>query len=67
MPGMTGPETAERIRAVRPEIRVLYMSGYAEDPAIESGQAAGDAPLLAKPFSPAALTAWIRESIDRRP
>ncbi len=65
MPGMTGPETAERIRAVRPEIRVLYMSGHTEDPAIESGQA-GDAPLLAKPFSPAALTAWIRESLDRR-
>jgi len=64
MPGMTGPETAERIRALYPEIRVLYMSGHAENPALESGPAAGDAPLLAKPFSPAALTARIREILD---
>jgi PAS domain S-box-containing protein len=66
MPGMTGPEAAERIRAVRPEVRVLYMSGHADYPAIESGKTAGDAPLLAKPFSPSALTARIREILDRR-
>ncbi len=66
MPGMNGPETAERIRALRPELRVLYMSGHADDPAIESGQAAGDAPLLAKPFSPSELTSRIREILDRR-
>ncbi len=66
MPGLTGPEAAERIRAVRPELRVLYMSGHGDYPAIESGKPAADAPLLAKPFSPSALTARIRELLDRR-
>jgi DNA-binding response OmpR family regulator len=42
------------------------MSGHADYPAIEGGKAAGDAPLLAKPFSPSALTARIREMLDRR-
>ncbi len=51
MPGMNGPALAERLRAVRPQTRVLYMSGYAQDAsvlenAIERGEA-----FLQKPFS----------------
>jgi PAS domain S-box-containing protein len=64
MPGMTGVETALRARELRPDMRVLYMSGHADDPAIESGEATGDAPLLAKPFAPAALTSRVREALD---
>jgi PAS domain S-box-containing protein len=64
MPGMMGGETAARVRQLRPEVRVLFMSGHADDPAVESGEAHGDAPLLAKPFSPTALTARVREALD---
>jgi two-component system, cell cycle sensor histidine kinase and response regulator CckA len=66
MPGMMGAETAARLRTLRPEVKILYMSGHTDDPAIESGKVQGDAPLLAKPFSPAALTSRVREALGRR-
>lgn len=48
MPGMSGRELSTRLRASRPELRVMYMSGYAEGIAPRDGDL--DAPLLAKPF-----------------
>ncbi len=64
MPGMMGGETAERVRQLRPGVRVLFMSGHADDPSIERGEMVGDAPLLAKPFSPTSLTARVREALE---
>ena len=51
MPGMKGPELAERLRALRPGIRVLLMSGYAADVVTPSDLK--EATLLSKPFAPA--------------
>lgn len=56
MPGLSGPETAQRIRASRPDLRVLYMSGYADDPVYRTGGALGrDAGFIQKPFGTAEL------------
>ncbi len=49
MPGMTGAELARRARARRPDLPIVFASGYADTAALE--QVAGpDAPLLRKPF-----------------
>ena len=51
MPQMTGPETARRIREQRPDIRILYMSGYAEDSAIHPAHLDAKTAFLQKPFT----------------
>jgi two-component system cell cycle sensor histidine kinase/response regulator CckA len=60
MPGMSGPELVRLVRARWPEIRVLYMSGYADD---EIEDLDRDAGFLQKPFTPAELTAKIAEML----
>jgi DNA-binding NtrC family response regulator len=62
MPGMKGPELADRMRALRPGIRVLMMSGYATD-VVTPGDLK-EAPLLQKPFSPGALTKAVAAILD---
>ena len=62
MPGMKGPELADRMRAMRPGIRVLLMSGYAAD--VVTPDDLKDAILLSKPFAPAALLSAVRSSLD---
>jgi CheY-like chemotaxis protein len=64
MPGMSGRALAGRLAETRPETRVLYASGYAED---SIGRRDGDgpeAPLLSKPFTPAALAQKVRAILD---
>jgi two-component system, cell cycle sensor histidine kinase and response regulator CckA len=58
MPGMSGPELVHVVRERWPDIRVLYMSGYADD---EIEDLDRDAAFLQKPFTPAELTAKIAE------
>ena len=63
MPGMSGPQLAEKILEHRPDTKVLYMSGYAEDvdevrAAIERGQT-----FLPKPFTPERLLTRLREAL----
>ena len=58
MPGITGPELARLVRERRPNIRVLYMSGWAAD---EIKNLDPDAVFLQKPFSPSELTAKVAE------
>jgi signal transduction histidine kinase/ActR/RegA family two-component response regulator len=62
MPGMKGPELAERMRAMRPGIRVLLMSGYAAD--VVTPDDLKQAILLSKPFAPSALLKAVRASLD---
>jgi signal transduction histidine kinase/CheY-like chemotaxis protein len=62
MPGMKGPELAERLRAIRPGIRVLLMSGYAADVVTPSDLK--EASLLSKPFAPATLLKAVRQILD---
>ena len=62
MPGMKGPELAKRLRAQRPGLRVLLMSGYAAD--VVTTDDLKDAALVAKPFSPASLARAVRNALD---
>ncbi|MGO9714460.1 MAG: ATP-binding protein [Polyangiaceae bacterium] len=60
LPNGSGPELVDRFAAVRPEARVLFMSGYADDALLARVRGASAA-FLAKPFTPDALAARVRE------
>ena len=62
MPRMTGPELVKRLSQSRPAIKVLYISGYADDKTASAYGFSG--PLLRKPFSLAALARKVREVLD---
>ena len=51
MPGISGRELADRISVIRPDIRILFMSGYTEQAVVHHGIVAEDAILLQKPFT----------------
>jgi DNA-binding response OmpR family regulator len=55
LPGINGSDLAERLRALRPGLPVLFMSGYADEAIVASGALPMGAQLLRKPFLPAAL------------
>ena len=64
MPQMSGPEVAEKILTVRPEIKVLYMSGYPDHPVFDQGGVSRQTGFLPKPFSPPVLAQKVREVLD---
>src|SRR5580704_11413769 len=64
MPGMNGRELANQLSRVRPEMKVLYMSGYTENAIGHNGTLDAGITLLQKPFSLPALQAKVREVID---
>jgi PAS domain S-box-containing protein len=55
MPGMLGKEVAETIRQVKPDLQVLYISGYARPVLASQGRLDPDVRLLEKPFSASAI------------
>lgn len=63
MPGMSGRQLAEKICAERPEIRVLYMSGYTDDVLIHRGVLEAGISILEKPFSRISLLQKVRETL----
>jgi two-component system cell cycle sensor histidine kinase/response regulator CckA len=67
MPGIGGRELAERVLGIRPEIRILYMSGYTDQSVVHQGILGTDAPLLQKPFTLATLTTKLREILVGEP
>jgi PAS domain S-box-containing protein len=67
MPGMNGRELAASINASRPDVRVLYMSGYTENAIGHNGLLDAGINLLQKPFSLPALKDKVREVLDSEP
>jgi CheY-like chemotaxis protein len=65
MPRMGGPALAERLLKVRPDVLVLYTSGYPDNAVVFQGLLSSQAHFLPKPFSPASLTTRVREVLDR--
>jgi CheY-like chemotaxis protein len=61
MPGISGRELSERVKTVRPDIRVLFMSGYTGQAVVHHGILESDAVLLQKPFTLNALALKLRE------
>ncbi|MEQ1729328.1 MAG: PAS domain S-box protein [Vicinamibacterales bacterium] len=66
LPEMTGAKLAERIVALRPHVRRLFMSGYPPDAGPEGGRPP-DAPLLQKPFTFSNLSTSIRQALETGP
>lgn len=67
MPEMSGFALADRLRATRPGLRVLYMSGFVDRDAIRYRIEERGAALLMKPFTPAELLRQVRELVDVPP
>jgi CheY-like chemotaxis protein len=65
MPGTNGPELARRLLEVRPGLKVLFTSGYANDRAFDAATLPLGAHFLPKPYSVAALTEKVRDVLDR--
>lgn len=61
MPGISGRELAERVVKIRPEMKVLYMSGYTDQAVVQHGMLESGSVLLQKPFTMGALAAKLRE------
>ena len=60
MPGGLGTDLADAVRAIRPGVRVVLMSGYAPDPALRQRMGLLDAAFLQKPFAPRELVSILR-------
>jgi two-component system, cell cycle sensor histidine kinase and response regulator CckA len=65
MPGMNGRQMADRLRRLRPSLRVLFMSGYPDDIIAHHGVIDMGAAYLEKPFTADSLGEKVREMLDR--
>jgi PAS domain S-box-containing protein len=66
MPNLGGKELADRLRKVRPEIKVLFMSGYPDHEALAGGNIGVQAAVLQKPFSLDILAHKVRTLLDQK-
>ncbi len=66
MPGFGGRQLAERALALRPGLKMLFMSGHTEDAILKEGVSRGT-PFLSKPFTPSELAHKVREVLDSNP
>jgi two-component system cell cycle sensor histidine kinase/response regulator CckA len=64
MPKMRGPELAKRIAVLRPQIKVIFISGYTEYSDNSQSESEESAVLLMKPFERSELLRVVREVLD---
>src|SRR6478609_2944137 len=64
MPQLSGPELAKRLAPTRPNMKVLFMSGYTDGTVVRHGLLEDTTSFLAKPITIASLTAKVREVLD---
>jgi len=64
MPKLNGRELADQLMARRPDMKVLYMSGYTDNAVLNSGILQKDVAFLQKPFTPARLSTRVREVLE---
>ena len=65
--GLSGPELALRLVQRRPEMKVLFMSGYTDDSNVRHGVLDAEIAYLQKPLTPNAITVKVREVLDGPP
>jgi len=64
MPQMSGREMANRLAALRPDTKLLFMSGYTDHAMVEHWELSPDTAFLQKPFPPSAMVAKVRQILD---
>jgi two-component system cell cycle sensor histidine kinase/response regulator CckA len=64
MPGMTGAEVVQRLQALRPGLKALFMSGYTDDEILRRGIVSSTAAFIQKPFTLADFARAAREALD---
>lgn len=64
MPRLSGKMVADQLKALQPDMKVLFISGYADDTIIQPGKGDASLAFLQKPFSPALLAHKIRAMLD---
>jgi CheY-like chemotaxis protein len=67
MPQMSGRELAQSLEALRPGIKVLYVSGYTDDAIVRHGLLDEGIAFIQKPFTPEAFSRKVREVLDAAP
>jgi two-component system, cell cycle sensor histidine kinase and response regulator CckA len=61
MPGLHGGEIAQKLLAEKPALKVIFMSGFADETFLESSQAPPGSKFLVKPFAPQTLVELVRK------
>ena len=64
MPGCGGRVVADRVAELHPRVRILFVSGYADDAVVRHGVLQDGVNFLQKPFSPTVLAHKVREVLD---
>lgn len=67
MPGMTGPELADRMSTAHPKTKVLFTSGYSDDAIVRHGVLSPGALFMQKPYTPSVLARKVRQALTRSP
>ncbi len=65
MAGMSGKDLADRLRGERPDLKVLYTSGYTENTIVHHGVVDAGVNFLSKPYLPEDLARRVREVLDK--
>jgi PAS domain S-box-containing protein len=65
MPGMNGRELADKVRTIRPDLKIIYMSGYSQNAIVHGGRLDKGVELLEKPISQAALASRLRDVLEQ--
>jgi CheY-like chemotaxis protein len=66
LPGLNGRQVAEAGRELRPDLKILFMTGYAENAALASGFLGPGMSMITKPFTMETLAARVRQSLEDR-
>jgi two-component system, cell cycle sensor histidine kinase and response regulator CckA len=66
MPYLGGRQLAERLAAVKPGLKVLFLSGYTDDAVVRHGVLEAEYAFLQKPFTPTALAQKVRDVLDTK-
>ena len=67
MPGMSGPQLSEELATLRPEMKILSMSGYTDDTVVRHGALEEGMAFLQKPFTAESLLHKVRGLLDNEP